>query len=66
MRVAKGQRLLAGCSVTLLLAPMFGAYAADAGDGVALEEIVVEKQHTCEMYPKFHCECNFIERYWVL
>jgi iron complex outermembrane receptor protein len=48
MRVAKGQCLLAGCSVTLLLAPMFGAYAADAGDGVALEEIVVTAQKKSE------------------
>jgi hypothetical protein len=30
----------------------------------ALEEVVREKQDIFEMYPKFHCECNFIERYW--
>lgn len=25
----------------------------------------VEKAgHLCELYPKYHCECNFIERYW--
>ena len=30
----------------------------------ALEEIIVGSRHIFERYPKFHCECNFIERYW--
>src|SRR5947209_5345460 len=29
-----------------------------------LEEAVIEAGHILERYPKFHCECNFIERYW--
>ena len=30
----------------------------------ALEETIVELEHVFEWYPKFYCECNFIERYW--
>ncbi|CAG8646640.1 4909_t:CDS:2, partial [Paraglomus occultum] len=30
----------------------------------ALEEVIIASNHICEKYPKFHCECNFIERYW--
>jgi iron complex outermembrane recepter protein len=48
MRVAKGQGLLAGCSITLLLAPMVGAYAADVDDNAALEEVVVTAQKKSE------------------
>jgi len=48
MRVAKGQGLLAGCSMTLLFAPIVGAYAADAGNSAALEEIVVTAQKKSE------------------
>ena len=29
-----------------------------------LEEAVTKAGHIFERYPKFHCECNFIERYW--
>ncbi|CAG8746850.1 2452_t:CDS:2, partial [Cetraspora pellucida] len=29
-----------------------------------LEEAVINAEHIFEHYPKFHCECNFIERYW--
>ena len=29
-----------------------------------LEEAVIGAGHIFERYPKFHCECNFIERYW--
>ena len=29
-----------------------------------LEEAVIEAGHILERYLKFHCECNFIERYW--
>ena len=48
MRVAKGQGLLAGCGVTLLLAPIVSAYAADAEDNVGLEEVVVTAQKKAE------------------
>ena len=30
----------------------------------ALEEVTIASNHMCEKYPKFHCEYNFIERYW--
>ncbi|OAD78027.1 hypothetical protein PHYBLDRAFT_108288 [Phycomyces blakesleeanus NRRL 1555(-)] len=30
----------------------------------ALEEIVEGSGHKFELYPKYHCECNWIERYW--
>ncbi len=30
----------------------------------ALEETIVELEHVFEWYPKFYCECNFIEQYW--
>ncbi|UZO11120.1 uncharacterized protein OCT59_002694 [Rhizophagus irregularis] len=29
-----------------------------------LEEAIIKAGHIFERYPKFHCECNFIERYW--
>ena len=29
-----------------------------------LEEAVIKAGHIFERYPKYHCECNFIERYW--
>lgn len=29
-----------------------------------LFEKVKGKSHIVNFYPKFHCECNFIERYW--
>ncbi|OAD78784.1 hypothetical protein PHYBLDRAFT_185350 [Phycomyces blakesleeanus NRRL 1555(-)] len=30
----------------------------------ALHEAVEVSGHIFELYPKFHCECNWIERYW--
>ncbi|CAG8653158.1 9157_t:CDS:1, partial [Paraglomus occultum] len=30
----------------------------------ALEEVILEAGHKCIFYPKFHCELNYIERYW--
>ena len=30
----------------------------------ALEEVILEAGHRCIFYPKFHCELNYIERYW--
>jgi transposase len=30
----------------------------------ALEEVIFEAGHKCIFYPKFHCELNYIERYW--
>lgn len=30
----------------------------------ALESEVISSGQIFTMYPKFHCECNFIERYW--
>jgi hypothetical protein len=29
-----------------------------------IAEIVEKEGHFFELYPKFHCECNWIERYW--
>ena len=29
-----------------------------------LEEAIIKAGYIFERYPKFHCECNFIERYW--
>ncbi|OAD67638.1 hypothetical protein PHYBLDRAFT_173968 [Phycomyces blakesleeanus NRRL 1555(-)] len=30
----------------------------------ALHEAVEDSGHIFELYPKFHCKCNWIERYW--
>ncbi|OAD74890.1 hypothetical protein PHYBLDRAFT_144245 [Phycomyces blakesleeanus NRRL 1555(-)] len=30
----------------------------------ALDEAIEVSGHIFELYPKFHCECNWIERYW--
>jgi hypothetical protein len=30
----------------------------------AIEELIKKAGHECIFYPKFHCELNFIERYW--
>ena len=30
----------------------------------AIEELITKARHKCIFYPKFHCELNFIERYW--
>ncbi|OAD71737.1 hypothetical protein PHYBLDRAFT_72846 [Phycomyces blakesleeanus NRRL 1555(-)] len=30
----------------------------------ALKEIVEGSGHKFELYPKYHCECNWIKRYW--
>ena len=32
----------------------------------ALEMEGKQTGHITEYYPEFHCECNFIERYWEL
>ncbi|CAB4474979.1 unnamed protein product [Rhizophagus irregularis] len=32
----------------------------------AIAEIIKKAGHKCIFYPKFHCELNFIERYWGL
>ncbi len=29
-----------------------------------LEEAIIKVKHIFEQYPKFYCECNFIEQYW--
>lgn len=30
----------------------------------ALQEATEHAGHIFELYPKYHCECNWIERYW--
>ena len=30
----------------------------------ALQETVEDAGHIFELYPKYHCECNWIEYYW--
>jgi len=30
----------------------------------AIEELIENAGHKCIFFPKFHCELNFIERYW--
>jgi hypothetical protein len=30
----------------------------------ALADAVEQAQHIFTLYPKYHCECNFIERFW--
>jgi transposase len=30
----------------------------------ALVEVIEDSGHVCIFFPKFHCELNFIERYW--
>jgi len=30
----------------------------------SIAEVIESAGHTVEFYPKFHCECNFIERVW--
>src|SRR2546429_8317293 len=30
----------------------------------AIEELIENSGHKCIFFPKFHCELNFIERYW--
>lgn len=32
----------------------------------AIHEVIDERNHLFKLYPKFHCELNFIERYWGL
>lgn len=29
-----------------------------------LEELITKNGFIFELYPKYHCECNWIERYW--
>lgn len=29
-----------------------------------LQELVENRGHLCDFYPKYHCELNFIEQYW--
>jgi len=30
----------------------------------AIEELIENARHKCIFFPKFHCELNFIKRYW--
>ena len=29
-----------------------------------LQELIENRGHLCDFYPKYHCELNFIEQYW--
>ncbi|KAI9443972.1 hypothetical protein H4582DRAFT_2071545 [Lactarius indigo] len=29
-----------------------------------LQELIEERSHLCDFYPKYHCELNFIKQYW--
>ena len=29
-----------------------------------LQEVIEDRGHICDFYPKYHCELNFIEQYW--
>jgi hypothetical protein len=30
----------------------------------ALQEVIEDAGHIFELYPKYHCECNWIKMYW--
>ncbi|THU92285.1 hypothetical protein K435DRAFT_672399 [Dendrothele bispora CBS 962.96] len=46
------------CRRVLFLQPDFIAQKPQ------LQEYIESRGHICDFYPKFHCECNFIEQYW--
>ena len=60
-RVSNTERLLGGdcCAVAILSAQEDFKSAPSR-----LQEIVEEAGHTFLLYPKFHCELNWIEYYW--
>ena len=31
-----------------------------------LQEFIESHHHLCDLYPKYHCELNFIEQYWCV
>ncbi|OAD80212.1 hypothetical protein PHYBLDRAFT_101264, partial [Phycomyces blakesleeanus NRRL 1555(-)] len=35
-----------------------------ANQKLTLEKIVEDSGPKFELYPKYHCECNWIKRYW--
>ena len=43
---------------------MLGAQSDFLEQRTAIHEAVEKAGHIFELYPKFHCECNWIERYW--
>jgi hypothetical protein len=46
------------CQHILYLQPDFVAQKSQ------LEELIEQRHHLCDFYPKYHCELNFIEQYW--
>jgi len=48
------------CCARAILAAQADFQAQRSG----IAEIVEDAGHAVEFYPKFHCECNFIERVW--
>lgn len=60
LKCAKGDHTSDACCAarTLINQPDFKAQRP------ALLEFLEEKGHLVEFYPKFHCECNWLERYW--
>jgi hypothetical protein len=53
------ENLTCCCRKALFYQPDFVAQKSQ------LQEYIESRGHLCDFYPKFHCELNFIEQYWV-